>query len=308
MIDGNDLLAERSCRYCRAPAPLSQATIRSSKLGGNLFATAAAAVDPTSPPDGAAEDNPAAAATADTAAAYITERENLVRTLGSILRSKPSSTPAAAGNDTCDVGAPPAPSSNVPKTVVTTDVKDNLVATPEKLKLAEALVSFLPPAREDGLEGVTIISVALRPEWCAPPAVTANTCVCLLHLLDGEHSGRIAEQVGYVVFTQYRSDLGEFLCYPWSRERRFFPLFDNDIRTAARLGSNGWVNKQNVHVLNGTVSVDVASFFERWSLREGYPASSLSSPTREGKGVLCRHVPTPPSAWQSWHASLATNR
>lgn len=78
---------------------------------------------------------------------------------------------------------------------MTADANAYVVATAEKLKLAEAMVSFLPPAREDGIEGVTIASVARRPEWCAPPAVTANACVCLLHLLDGEHSGRIAEQV-----------------------------------------------------------------------------------------------------------------
>lgn len=175
---------------------LSQATVRSSTLGGDLFTTAAVtAAAPVNPPDDATEDNPAEAAAATTAAAHITERENLVRTLGSILRSKPPPALAAAGTGTCKARAATAPSANVPGVVVTKDVKAYLVATAEKLKLPEALVSFLPPAREDGVEGVTIASVALRPEWCSPPAVTANVCVCLLHLLDGERSGRIAEQV-----------------------------------------------------------------------------------------------------------------
>lgn len=132
---------------------------------------------------------------AATAAADVTERENLVRTLGSILRSKPpppSPTPAIGA---CKVG-PSAPSSNVPAAVaVPSNARAHLIATAEKLELAGALVSFLPPARGDGAGGVTVASVALRPEWCAPPAVTANVCVCLLHLLDGELSGRIAEQV-----------------------------------------------------------------------------------------------------------------
>lgn len=177
---------------------LSQATVRSSTLGGDLFTTttaAGAALVVLS--DSAAEDDPAAAAAAAaaTTAAYITERENLVRTLGSILRSKPYSTPPAADLDMSKVGAPPAPSSNVPEVVVTKHAKAYFVATAVKLKLAEALVSFLPPAREDGVEGVTKASVALRPEWRAPPAVTANACACLLHLLDGELSGRITEQV-----------------------------------------------------------------------------------------------------------------
>lgn len=102
---------------------------------------------------------------------------------------KPSSTENKAGS--------PAPSSNVPPAAAATaqEARAYLVATAAELELAGALVSFLPPAREDGLEGVTIASVSRRPEWCAPPTITANVCVCLLHLLDGEHSSRIANQV-----------------------------------------------------------------------------------------------------------------
>lgn len=176
---------------------LSQATVRSSTLGGNLFDASA---DPVNHPDDAAENSPAEVAAA-TAAAQITERENLVRTLGSILRSKPQSTPAAS-DGTRKVGST-APCSNVPTVAVPEGAKAYLVATAERLELAGALVSFLPPARSEGVEGVTIASVASRPEWCAPPAVTANVCVCLLHLLDGELSGRIAEQVRRLVGTLY---------------------------------------------------------------------------------------------------------
>ena len=167
--------------------------MRSSALGGNLF-DASAVPAMSHPNDAAAEESDLAEAAASMAAAQVTERENLVRTLGSILRSKPTPT-SAPGDGARKVGSAAAPSSNVPSAVVPEDAKAHLVAAAEKLELAGALVSFLPPARSDGAEGVTVASVALRPEWCAPPAVTANVCVCLLHLLDGELSGRIAEQV-----------------------------------------------------------------------------------------------------------------
>lgn len=173
---------------------MPQATVRSSALGGNLF-DASAAPATSRPHDAATAESDPAEAAAATAAAQVTERENLVRTLGSILRSKPPPTPAAAVDGARKAGSVAAPSSNVPAAVVPEDAKAHLVAAAEELELAGALVSFLPPARRDGAEGVTVASVALRPEWCAPPAVTANVCVCLLHLLDGELSGRIAEQV-----------------------------------------------------------------------------------------------------------------
>ncbi|CAN0135886.1 unnamed protein product, partial [Scytosiphon promiscuus] len=162
-----------------------EATVQNSTLGGDLYTSAAlthhkgdSTVDAITP-------------SAAKTAAHAIERENLVRALGSILRSRPRPTSPAAGN------GPPAPSSNVPAPVVVL-AKDNparLVVTAERAKLASTLVSFLPPAREDGVEGVTPASVPLRPKWSAPPAVTANVCVCLLHLLGGERSDHIADQV-----------------------------------------------------------------------------------------------------------------
>lgn len=168
-----------------------QATVRSSTLGGDLYTT----VTRAKRADDAADDLAAAAVreAAATSAANATERENLVRVLGSILRSKPPAHTAACDNAR-RLGSP-APSSNVPGVTTTKDAKDKIVTTAGQLKLAEALISFLPPAREDGTEGVTTTSVSLRPKWLAPPAVTGNVCVCLLHLLDGEGSGHIATQV-----------------------------------------------------------------------------------------------------------------
>ncbi|CAM9363301.1 unnamed protein product [Ectocarpus fasciculatus] len=168
-----------------------QATVRSSTLGGDLYTT----VTPAKSAGDAADDLAAAVATeaAATSVANATERENLVRVLGSILRSKPP-THTAACYDARTLGSP-APSSNVPGVTTTKDAKDKVIATAGQLKLAEALISFLPPAREDGMEGVTSTSVSLRPKWLAPPAVTGNVCVCLLHLLDGEGSRHIATQI-----------------------------------------------------------------------------------------------------------------
>ncbi|CBN78097.1 hypothetical protein Esi_0095_0048 [Ectocarpus siliculosus] len=168
-----------------------QATVRSSTLGGDLYTNATRAKRV----DDAADDLAAAAETeaAATSAANAAERENLVRVLGSILRSKPP-VHTAACDDARRLGSP-APSSNVPGVTTTNDGKDKIVTTARQLKLAEALISFLPPAREDGTEGVTTTSVSLRPKWLAPPAVTGNVCVCLLHLLNGEGSGHIATQI-----------------------------------------------------------------------------------------------------------------
>lgn len=151
--------------------------MRSAQLGGNLYTVP----NPTSGGDTANE--PAANAAA-------TERENLVRTLAFILNPN---TVAAPAEGIGKVGSP-APSSNVNKTVGE-GARHFIAATVQKLKLAEALVSFLPPPREERSEGVTTESVALKPEWCAPPAVTVNVCGCLLHLLGAESSGHIAEQV-----------------------------------------------------------------------------------------------------------------
>ncbi|CAM9530495.1 unnamed protein product, partial [Hapterophycus canaliculatus] len=167
-----------------------QATVRSSTLGGDLYT-------PTAPAHHKEDTTvDASMASAAKTAAHAIERENLVRTLGSILRSKAPPTPPAAGYRT-HAAASPAPSSNVPAplVVVAKDSRAYLVDYAEKAKLAAALVSFLPPAREDGVEGVTAASAPLRPEWRAPPAVTANVCACLLHLLDSEPSGHIAKQV-----------------------------------------------------------------------------------------------------------------
>lgn len=174
---------------------MDKATLRSSTLGVDLYTPAALAHQQ--------EDATADTTTASTAevAAHAIERENLVRTLGSIMRSKPLPAPAAA-DDSEQAAGPLAPSSNVPApaAIVTTNTKAYLASCSEEAKLAEALVSFLPPAREDGAEGVTAASVSLRPEWRAPPAVTANVCVCLLHLLDGERSGHVADQVQKIRF------------------------------------------------------------------------------------------------------------
>lgn len=182
--------------YCLSvSAPhVYQATVRSSTLGGDLYTT----VTPATRGDDAADGLVAVAtieATA-TSAANATERENLVRVLGSILRSKPRADTAAC-DDARRLGSR-APSSNVPGVTTTKDAKDKVIAKARQLKLAEALISFLPPAREDGTEGVTASSVSLRPKWLAPPAVTGNVCVCLLHLLDGEGSGHIASQVTFL--------------------------------------------------------------------------------------------------------------
>ena len=73
--------------------------------------------------------------------------------------------------------------------------RGSIADTAKTLGLAEALVSFLPPAREEGLQGVTRESVALKPTWSAAPALTANVGCCLLHLMDGECSAQITEQV-----------------------------------------------------------------------------------------------------------------
>lgn len=74
-------------------------------------------------------------------------------------------------------------------------VMHKLVQAARRRGLGGALTSFLPPAREEGQGGVTRDSVAARPDWSAPIPVTANTCGCLLHLMEDEDAG-IVEQVG----------------------------------------------------------------------------------------------------------------
>lgn len=148
----------------------------SAALGSNLYATAA---NPHGKPDPA--DEPACAA-------HAMEREHLVRALATILRSNAlTSTPRPKD-------AIPSPSSTV-TTAAAPEGQGGIADTAQTLRLAEALVSFLPPAREEGLQGVTSESVALRPTWSAAPALTANVGGCLLHLLDGACSRQITEQV-----------------------------------------------------------------------------------------------------------------
>lgn len=121
--------------------------------------------------------------------AHAMEREHLVRALASILRKNATTNPAGRPTDTV-----PSPSSTV-DTAKALEGRGGIASTAVKLGLAEALVSFLPAAREEGLQGVTRESVALRPTWSAPPALTANVGGCLLHLMDGECSGNITDQV-----------------------------------------------------------------------------------------------------------------
>lgn len=120
-----------------------------------------------------------------------TEREHLVRTLASVLHSAAASQTRRGAAKT----GSPAPSSNVQDKHTERTGEEHLAKAAERLELAGALVSFLPPARRDGLQGVTGDSVALRPDWCAPSTVTANVCSCLLHLLGGKETGAIAKQV-----------------------------------------------------------------------------------------------------------------
>lgn len=155
-----------------------KASVRSAALGGNLYT----AVDASNNDDSAADPSSAL------------ERQNLVHTLAAILRS--TTTPATVGLGS-KIG-PLAPSSNVHK-ARNGRAEGSAMPENDKLKLAEALVSFLPPAVADGAEGITIESVVLKPAWCAPPTVTVNVCSCLLHLLDGEGCDRVAQQVLRVV-------------------------------------------------------------------------------------------------------------
>lgn len=150
--------------------------MRSAALGRNLNATAAT---PGGIPDPA--DEPAGAA-------HAMEREHLVRTLATVLRS------SALKNTPRPKGTVPSPSSTV-NAAAAPEGRGGIADRAQTLRLAEALVSFLPPAREEGLQGVTSESVALKPTWSAAPALTANVGGCLLHLMDGECSGQITEQV-----------------------------------------------------------------------------------------------------------------
>lgn len=160
--------------------PFLQATVRSSALGGDLYT----ANDATQVGhEGVRPDD-------DVDGARATERENLVRTLASILRF----TFAGCRIQRHDKVGPSAPSSNV-YGPAEDQAQEVVTSAAMALGLVPALVSFLPPSRENGVEGVTTYSVAQRPEWSAPPAATANACGCLLHLLGSQQFPEIAEQV-----------------------------------------------------------------------------------------------------------------
>lgn len=197
-----------------------QAIVRSASLGGNIYNS----VSPTTKPI------PTSAAAAATWTAASIERENLVRTLAAILRC-PLVANRAHPEHISGVRVP-APSSNVhdddqnqeeygagpsmtkvkkesisdhsrvvaanPRKALegTEEFPRYATKTAEEHGLVSALIGFLPPAREDGLEGVTKNSVALIPGWSAPPSLTANVCGCLLHLLgDSEAGTSVANQV-----------------------------------------------------------------------------------------------------------------
>lgn len=152
--------------------------MRSAALGSNLYANANPRGKPA-PADEAGGSN-----------THAMEREHLVRTLATILRSNAPTTSLRPK----DTGSSPSSTVNT-AAAVTREGRGCIAATAHTLGLAEALVSFLPPAREEGLQGVTRESVALRPIWSAAPALTANVGGCLLHLMDGECAGQITEQV-----------------------------------------------------------------------------------------------------------------
>lgn len=176
---------------------LLQATVRSAALGGNIYEAIGIGDS-----NGTTTTNTATTITTvinsninSTTTTYnnnnAAEREHLVRTLACILHSAAAS---QRGGVAVKTGSP-TPSSNVQDRPIGGAEAGHLAKVAERLELAVSLVSFLPPAREDGLEGVTKDSVALRPQWCAPSTVTANVCSCLLNLLGGERSVAISEQV-----------------------------------------------------------------------------------------------------------------
>lgn len=182
------------------PSSATQATVRSAALGGNLYeATGSGEADNLSTPattittvtDSNTGNNISTNGIIVNTTNNATEREHLVRTLASILHTAAA---PQTRRGTAKTGSL-APSSNVQDKHTIRAAEDHLGKVTERLQLAGALVSFLPPARQDGLQGVTRDSVALRPYWCAPSTVTANVCSCLLHLLGGESTGAIAKQV-----------------------------------------------------------------------------------------------------------------
>lgn len=164
--------------------------MRSARLGGNIYAKSAELPN----------------------AADAVERENLVRVMASILHSLPSPREAVKSPAKQMMRAP---SSHLHRRTTSASTRTGLLPAQEGVGdtdeahstrmqsvleearsqgLAGALVCFLPPAREDGPDGVTRHSVALHPEWKAPPGVTANVCSCLLHLMGGASSD-IIDQV-----------------------------------------------------------------------------------------------------------------
>lgn len=184
-----------------------QATVRSAALGGNIYTTVVSG-----------DNNKVTTIAATGMAAAVIEREHLVRTLASILRNATKSKLAGSQNLMPGTSAVAAPSCHVPATSTsihspacgrTSERKASeprtlksaggvvwqVVDIAERQRLGSALVGLLPPARKDGLDGVTRDSVALRPEWSAPSSLAANVCGCLLHLLGGSGADTVMAQV-----------------------------------------------------------------------------------------------------------------
>lgn len=204
-----------SCHCSRFPCLNPQAIVRSASLGGNLYSNAS----------GNTRSSPTS-----TVAASI-ERENLVRVLATILRASSASSvrrtasegvgmrsPSSNVQDNSDtqenaVGLSKKSIRNTPVCVGEGGVAAGQFEPPQRREhseevvryavkaaehqdLAQALIHFLPPARSDGVHGITKFSVSLIPEWSAPPSLTANVCGCLLHLLGDSSAGeKVATQV-----------------------------------------------------------------------------------------------------------------
>jgi hypothetical protein len=135
-------------------AVLAAALVRSAALGGDLSCTSTAAAT-------TAVVNTAAARMTDSAlTAARDERDQLVRVTAAVARA------------TSATGESP---------VAAVLVRSGAVG---------ALLSFLPPARSDAINGcATRDTVALAPLWKAPPALAGNVCGALLHLLSDSPTG-----------------------------------------------------------------------------------------------------------------------
>lgn len=197
----NNLVSSHNTRWLYHYA--TQAIVRSAALGGDIYSISS----PGGRPGGASQCN-----------ADAIERENLVRILVSILRllSSPEKAPKLREKQGMtmswrfDVDSSITPSAlgrfSEPEARDGHDkvveerrraeiILRDIVKEAERQKLGIALASFLPPAHEDGLAGVTDVSVALRPAWTAPIGVSANVCGCIMHLQGCDNSTGVVEQV-----------------------------------------------------------------------------------------------------------------